>query len=1293
MGKYRKRFNEKARAGMLAKQAALKRVRNKQFNVTDATTNEDDDDANTNFFGETENPNSEILKPMTQEEKSKRKRKMEQQLYSENSKETKLSKAKKKRLDKYIEHQIKREEKKVLFEKLSKTKVDTSILSSSKLLGVGRQTRKEEMIEALELERQGRGDERTKEILYEEREVKEWPPEGIDTRMSYESDGDEDEDDDDKYGEFSQSQTTFIDHRPSKFGGTGSGFTFSNITKKEKKESKKKYSWRLRVEKEDKKKLHMEEEKDFESSEEEEDEEEDHDDEEQEEDEAEDDDAEDDSEEDSEEGEDEDSYEDDKDSIEDDEDSIEDDEDSIEDEDTDDSESDDDQPRLLKNKPKHSSLAESFKQWAESQIKVMEGRENTLMPELSEKVKKQYLKQTVRDEDIDHSSDEENYISIDKTLKRNAYYVDVSRSEQVQQQRIGLPVFGEEHRLMEGIYHHDCVVICGETGSGKTTQVPQFLYEAGFGGPNPEYPGMIGITQPRRVAAVSMASRVGNELGNHKHRVGYQIRFDTTVENEGKPNGTAIKFMTDGVLLREMMTDLLLKKYSVLIIDEAHERNINTDILIGMLSRVVKLRRQYYQKDPNTYKPLKLIIMSATLRVSDFTENKVLFKSPPPVLKVEARQYPVSIHFSRHTKYDYIEEAFKKTCKIHKRLPSGGILIFMTGQNEITTLVKKLRAEFPFATKKKNKSFAYGNGMDIKVKSNINIEPEAEEVDFSIGEQTSVNDNDNDVDDYDSDSGSESDGFEECLDPDQSEDDPLYVLPLYSLLPTKEQMKVFDEAPKGSRICIVATNVAETSLTIPGIRYVVDCGRLKERKYNEETGVQSFEIDWVSKASADQRAGRAGRTGPGHCYRLFSSAIYEQYFPQFSKPEILRMPFESVVLSMKSMGIDNVVNFPFPTPPARESLANAERLLVNLGAVDDKGLVTELGKSMAMFPLSPRFAKVLIIGNQFGCLPYIICLMSALSVGELFLNEVEIGIVHKTQVDDDEEYDHQNDERNKQLRSKFYQSKAMFSRLDKSSDAFQLLSAICAYDHVPENKRKSFVDDNFIRLKTLEEIIKLRRQLSYIVKIYTKKDSIAQDDEGDDGIKPLAVPSKKQIVAIKQMLAAGFIDQVAIRGDLVDSEVRLGNKMSIGAIPYKTVSTSVEFGDGVDPFVYIHPSSILVQQGQVPPSYLVYQTINRGSSKKNVDDEGGSAQPIKLKIKPLVDISGKALTNVGKNSSLVTYSKPLGHPYAPKNITPTKRECYVIPRFGASIGKGGVGWDLPVVKMIQVKKGGQWVNS
>ena len=271
---------------------------------------------------------------------------------------------------------------------------------------------------------------------------------------------------------------------------------------------------------------------------------------------------------------------------------------------------------------------------------------------------------------------------------RKVFSTTVTRTPEIQEARLKLPVVAEEQRLMEAIHNNDTVVICGATGSGKTTQVPQFLFEAGYGSPDSPTPGMIGITQPRRVAAVSMSKRVAEELGDHSGAVAYQIRFEGTVDSK-----TGIKFMTDGVLLREIAQDITLRKYSAIIIDEAHERSVNTDILIGMLSRVIKLRAELAQED-TTLKPLKLIIMSATLRIEDLTMNSTLFPTPPPVLEVEGRQHPVTVHFSRRTYPDYVEEAFGKISRGHRKLPPGGFLVFLTGRNEIIQLSKRLKAAF-----------------------------------------------------------------------------------------------------------------------------------------------------------------------------------------------------------------------------------------------------------------------------------------------------------------------------------------------------------------------------------------------------------------------------------------------------------------------------------------------------------------------------------------------------------------------------------------------------------------------
>jgi len=304
--------------------------------------------------------------------------------------------------------------------------------------------------------------------------------------------------------------------------------------------------------------------------------------------------------------------------------------------------------------------------------------------------------------------------------------------------------------------------------------------------------------------------------------------------------------MTDGVLLREITQDFVLTKYSAIVIDEAHERSVNTDILIGMLSRIVDLRAQMAKEDSKV-KPLKLVIMSATLRISDFTENKRLFRNePPPLLKAEGRQYTVTNHFARRTQRDYVEEMYRKVCRGHRKLPHGAMLVFLTGQNEIAHLAKRLK-----------QTFTSTQGQDAKT-GKVQVSPaelslEAEDIEIGL-EHDDVQDND----------GSDSEdsvimGLDDEDDKEfEIEEKPentvmdVHVLPLYSQLPTNQQLRVFEPPPDGSRLIVLATNVAETSLTIPGIRYVFDCGRAKEKKYDLITGVQSFEVGWISKASANQ---------------------------------------------------------------------------------------------------------------------------------------------------------------------------------------------------------------------------------------------------------------------------------------------------------------------------------------------------------------------------------------------------------------------------------------------------------
>ncbi|KAJ5484939.1 ATP-dependent RNA helicase DHR1 [Penicillium diatomitis] len=862
---------------------------------------------------------------------------------------------------------------------------------------------------------------------------------------------------------------------------------------------------------------------------------------------------------------------------------------------------------------------------------------------------------------------------------RKAFSVHVDRSEEIQSSRLGLPVVGEEQKIMEAIYNNAVVVIWGATGSGKTTQLPQFLFEAGFGNPDSPNPGMIGVTQPRRVAAVSMANRVSQELGQFSDQVSYQIRFETTVSKK-----TAIKFMTDGILLREIADDFALRKYSVLIIDEAHERSVNTDILIGMVSRIVDLRKSMSEEDPSV-KPLKVVIMSATLRISDFTENPSLFRDgPPPLVQAEGRQYPVTVHFARRTQRDYVEEAFRKVSRGHRKLPAGGMLVFLTGQNEIRLLSKKLKQAF--------KSTERLETAQAKVQLNANEAPlEAEDLELGGMDMDHAGDDEDDLEITGLDEPEDDEGFdlgEEAMDSSTK----VHVLPLYSQLPTKEQMKVFEAPPDNSRLIILATNVAETSLTIPGIKYVFDCGRSKEKQYDLSTGVQNFRIGWISKASANQRAGRAGRTGPGHCYRLYSSAVYEADFADYTDPEILRTPIEGVVLQMKSMGLHNVINFPFPTPPSRQGIAKAEKLLKNLGALSSSGQVTQIGRRLSTYPLSPRFGKMLYIGHQHGCMPYVIALVAGLAVGDLFVSENQLpgnemqmqqlkdkkkgpGLDSDTSDTEDEKIytnaDRIEDTEREQRSKDFARVHRLLSKHDDTSDALKYLSAICAYAYAPDGE--AFCEQMFLRAKAFKEASQLRHQLSDIVR---------SNNPGLLGTysAKLPEPSPKQLKAIKQIVTAGFIDHVAIRADLapVPPEIPRAPRRAID-VPYLTLFRSRErhADDIAERAVFVHPTSVLAKltPKEMPP-YIIYSHLQQSAAAPL------SGQTPKIRMFPLVAPSGAQLAAIAHDTPLIEYGKPVGKTELLGGI-PQRRSCWVVPSLVGD--SGSTGWPLPAKKVVQRK--------
>ncbi|KAJ4863659.1 helicase associated domain (HA2) domain-containing protein [Trichoderma breve] len=1091
---------------------------------------------------EVEDTNQEIL-PAAKKELEEKKARMKEELKKDGEK---MSGKKAKRLEKYIDNKLRKDENRELLAKLAERKIDTSLFSSSKSLGQGRETKKQALSRALREHRAGVDPTSSAEnILFEQ-------------RPEVDEEADEDEDDahmsDDAVAPIAQpdadvptpvapsAQETVApavavgtglkrplelddEGRPviqkrQKRGGLKTKVSLLAEKQQESEESGDDDEWNGFSGDDDDKA-----EKDDDDSDEEE------------------------SEGSSDEG-------------------SEDDDDSESEEET--SEEEEDEEEI--DEEQKSQRSSSFKAWANQQRNEALGYQpvdaNSAVLEIPKP--ENFVPRAPEQDPLPME------LQVTEKTSRKVFSVAVVRTPEIEEARMKLPVVSEEQRLMEAIHNHDIVVICGSTGSGKTTQVPQFLYEAGYGSPDSPTPGLIGVTQPRRVAAVSMSKRVADELGDHSSAVAYQIRFEGNVDAK-----TAIKFMTDGVLLREVAQDITLRKYSAIVIDEAHERSVNTDILIGMLSRVIKLRTELSQEDP-TIKPLKLIIMSATLRIEDMTMNPSLFSTPPPVVEVEGRQHPVTIHFARRTHHDYVEEAFRKITRGHKKLPPGGFLVFLTGRNEILQLSKKLKA-------------AFGG-------------------------------------------------------PRSAEGPKMQVLPLYSLLPVKEQLRVFEEVPEGTRQIILATNVAETSLTIPGIRFVFDCGRSKERNYDRLSGVQSYEIGWISKASASQRSGRAGRTGPGHCYRLYSSAVYERDFQEFSDPELLRMPIEGIVLQLKAMNLQNVVNFPFPTPPDRQMLAKAEKLLTYLSAISPSGQVTKVGTTMSLFPLSPRFARILLVGHLHNCLPYTIALVAGLSAAEVYLAENQ-AIPALAEKEDTA------------IRTA---ADVIAEDRQANSDAIKLLQVVGEFAHEPTEQ---WCETHFVRYKVLKEIQQLRKQITDLLRTNIPSFAALQYQE------KLDPPSPKQVSALKQMTAAGFLDQVAIRADLAPNPPEQFRKPRRAIdVPYIPLIPLNRPGSGENPCVYIHPTSSLA---------------HRATPSGALDSE----KKPKTRMHALTDVTGGQLAGLAKGTPLISYGKPIKEVKAQALGADgaTTRECWVVPYLRAE-NTAGQGWPLPAQKVKQKKVAGKgWI--
>uniref|UniRef100_A0A6G1S7P2 RNA helicase n=1 Tax=Aceria tosichella TaxID=561515 RepID=A0A6G1S7P2_9ACAR len=582
-----------------------------------------------------------------------------------------------------------------------------------------------------------------------------------------------------------------------------------------------------------------------------------------------------------------------------------------------------------------------------------------------------------------------------QAMNKNSYGKKTQQS--VIEQRQSLPIYAFKDQLLQSVKDNKILVVIGETGSGKTTQMTQYLAEATDDRGRKMYVQggrMIGCTQPRRVAAISVATRVAEEFGCLLgEEVGYTIRFqDETCEK------TQIKYMTDGMLLRECLLDQDLNKYSVIMLDEAHERNLHTDVLFGLMKAVVTKRKDF-----------KLIVTSATLDAIKFSEY--FFEAP--IFRIPGRTYEVQIQYLKEPETDYLEASIICVLQIHLTEPPGDILLFLTGQEEIDTACEVL----------------YQRMKDLGPKV-----PE------------------------------------------------LIILPVYSALPSEMQTKIFEPTPPGSRKVVIATNIAETSLTIDGIFYVIDPGFVKQKVYNSKTGMDSLIVTPISQAQAKQRAGRAGRTGPGKCYRLYTERAYNEEMLAASVPEIQRTNLASTVLQLKAMGINDLLTFDFMDKPPAESLVAALELLFYLGALDDEGLLTKVGRRMAEFPLEPNLSKILIMSVHLSCSEEILTIVSMLSVQNVWFRPKD-----QQQLAD--------------------QKKAKFNQVE--GDHITLLSVYNAWRN--NNFSTTWCRDNFVQYRSLKRAQEVRRQLLSIM----------------DRHKLNIISCGKQTARVQKAICSGFFRNAA----------------------------------------------------------------------------------------------------------------------------------------------------------------------
>jgi len=729
-----------------------------------------------------------------------------------------------------------------------------------------------------------------------------------------------------------------------------------------------------------------------------------------------------------------------------------------------------------------------------------------------------------------------------------------------------LPIFAHKAELVASVRKHQTTIVMGETGSGKSTQLPKYLAEAftsarptgtgagaNAGAEDALWGNCVVCTQPRRVAAITVAQRVAAELQvSCGEEVGYAVRFDDCTSQN-----TRIKFVTDGVLMRECMTNADLSGYSVLILDEAHERSLNTDILMGIV-------RDLQDKNPR----LRVVIMSATLQVGVFMD----FFKDTNLIKIAGRQYPVETFYTAEAEADYLDAALRTCMHIHGSQPSGGVLVFLPGQEDIENLIMLLEENLPAVEAYRdrdedNNSSDGGHDGGVRKKAARSLQTYTK---VAAQSRAASDRNAHDASGSSSSAGNVS-GSKVVV----ATFHDFEIRPLYASMPPDQQLEAFAPCADPSiRKFVISTNIAETSVTINDIVYVVDTGYFKCKLNDSATGMDMLKVVPVSKQQADQRRGRAGRTGPGQCYRVFPLEVFEKQLAEETIPEIQRVNLSQVILQLKTIGVKSPQAFPYVSKPSRESLRKAMEELYLLGALDGADAdLTPLGQKMSLLPLEPMFANLLLqaarcVGGGFvgesdkpalyGCVQEMLTTVSMLSTEGVYLQPSK--------------------EFEKELARKKHRNLSV-----KAGDLPTLLHIYNSW--VTAKQSKDWAMQNFLSQRVLQQASNIRQQLHsilgkicYNIPMKSPRHDGASSASSAVGATKSPFPScLPHLEPYLKCLAVGLSLNVAQR--VADGSAAANSSMSTlhglqrggaadrGAAPYVTLR-------GRQP-VHVHPSSVL----------------------------------------------------------------------------------------------------------------------